>query len=82
MLCPGTDFQLWQFRLRQACAFGGRGGLVLDFYRLRFRLAGRLRRPVEAAFSLVFSELGHENILSQTLPGPRNLLGRCKLTSS
>jgi len=46
------------------------GGLVLDLTGKGFRLAGRLRRPVEAAFSLVFSELGHENILSQTLPGP------------
>ncbi len=70
MLGPGTDLQLWQFRLWQARVFGARGGLVLDLTGKGFRLAGRLRRPVEAAFSLVFSELGHENILSQTLPGP------------
>src|SRR5260370_40286772 len=70
MLGPRKDFQLRQFRLWQACApacrgrFGGRGGLVLDLTAYRFGLAGRLRRPVEAAFALVFSELGHESILS------------------
>ncbi len=66
MPSPGTDFQLWQFRLWQACAFGGRGGLVLDLTGDGFELAGRrLRRPVEAAFSLIFFELGHARILSQ-----------------
>ncbi len=59
MLGPGTDFQLWQFRLWQACAFDGRGGFVLDLTSNGFGLAGRLRRPVEAAFSPVFFELGH-----------------------
>src|SRR5882672_6431937 len=82
MLGPGTDFQLWQFRLWQACAFAGRGGLVLDLTADRFGCAGRLRRPVEAALSLVFFELGHKSILSQTFHGPRALSLPCKLTSS
>src|SRR5216684_601008 len=68
MLSPRTDFQLRQLRLWQACAFRGR--LILDLTADRFGLAGRLWRPVEAAFALVFSELGHESILSQTFPRP------------
>ena len=67
MLGPETDFQLWQFRLWKPSAFGGRGGLVLDLTGGRFGLAGRLRRPVEPAFSLVFSELGHRRILSHAV---------------
>jgi hypothetical protein len=76
------DFQLWQFRLWQACAFDGRGGLLLDLTSNGFGLAGGLWRPVELAFSPVFFELGHESILSQTFPGLPNLIGRGKLRSS
>ncbi len=65
MLGPGTDFQLWQFRLWEACAFGGRGGLILDLTGGGSGLAGRLGSSVEPTFSLVFFELGHERILSQ-----------------
>src|SRR5882762_503868 len=39
MLGPGTDLQLWQFRLWQARVFGARGGLVLDLTGKGFRLA-------------------------------------------
>ena len=63
MLSPGTDFQLRQFRLWQARAFRGR--LILDLTGDGFGLAGRLRRPVEAAFAPVFFELAHGRILSQ-----------------
>src|SRR5258708_11579678 len=67
---PGTDFQLRQLRLWQACAFacpgsfGGLGGVVLNLVGGRSGRAGRLRRSIEASFSLIFFELGHGRILS------------------
>ena len=79
VLGPGTDFQLWQFRLRQACTlarrgrFWGRRSLLWDLAGGRFGRARRLRRPVKAPFSPVFFKLGHESILSQTIPRARDL---------
>src|SRR5260370_30263738 len=65
MLGPGADFQLWQFRLWQPCALRGR--LTLDLTGYGFGRAGRLRRPIEAAFAPVFFKLGHGRILSHAV---------------
>src|SRR6266851_9034971 len=67
MLGPGSDFQLRQFRLWQACAFGVRRRLVLDLTHDGFGLARGLGSSVEAAFALIFLELGHARILSQVV---------------
>ncbi len=67
MLGSGTNFQLWEFRLWQARAFSGWGGLVLNLTGGGLRLARRLGGPVEAALPPVFFQLGHGHILSQTL---------------
>src|SRR6266566_9212467 len=55
MLGPGTDFQLWQFRLWQACALGGRGGLVQDLSGGGFGPAGRPGSSFKPAFPWEFS---------------------------
>src|SRR5260370_5660823 len=74
VLSPRTNFQLWQFRLWQACAparrgrFSGLGGPILDFTDGGLRLAPRLRGPVEPALPPMFFQFGHGTLLSQPFP--------------
>ena len=74
MFGPWTDFQLWEFRLWQAGAFGGRRRFILALVGDRCGFAGRFGRSVEAAFSPIFFKLSHARILPHDFAGTVHLL--------